>query len=327
MKHRNAEKPKSREGAGRMLWEGKCITLKKWMIILCTLMLCVVLLFSACSGKQDTPFSQPVQGAAPSAPYVAQSNATADSTPAGTTDPTHPFGNTSTAEPPASSDASSAISSGSSSSAATTQDSNGTASSSSGSQNTTGAAGTGSRGATVRADGGLRLRESAGTDSESLLTIPDGTHLTCTGWKDGWAQTTYDGKSGYVSAIYILLDGKVSANGGLRLRSGPGETYDKLLTIPDGTTLAFTEQKDGWLKTTYDGKTGYVSQDYIAISATVNAGPGLNLRETAGEDGTKLTTIPNGAVVQCVGNRSGDWVRVKYNGYEGYVSARYLSFE
>ena len=178
----------------------------------------------------------------------------------------------------------------------------------------------------MRADGGLRLRSSASTDGESLVTIPDGTHLTCTGWKDGWAQTTYDGKSGYVSATYILLDGKVSANGGLRLRSGPGETYDKLLTIPDGTTLAFTEEKDGWLKTTYDGKTGYVSQDYIAISATVNAGPGLNLRDAASENGTKLTTIPNGASVQCIGNRSGDWVKVKYNGYEGYVSAQYLSF-
>lgn len=300
--------------------------LKKWMMILCTLMLCAVLLFSACSKKQDTPFSQPVQGAAPSAPYVVQPNTTADSTPAGTADPTHPFGNTSTSELPASSDASSAASGGASSSVAPAQDPNGTSSSSSSSQDTTGAASTGSRGATVCADGGLRLRSSASTDGDSLLTIPDGTHLSCTGWQNGWAQTTYDGKSGYVSAAYLLLDGKVSANGGLRLRSGPGESYDKLLTVPDGTTLAFTEQKDGWLKTTYDGKTGYVSQDYIAISATVNAGPGLNLRETASESGTKITTIPNGSTVQCIGNRSGDWVKVKYSGYEGYVSAQYLSF-
>lgn len=293
--------------------------LKKWMIVLCALMLCVVLLFSACSGKQDTPFSQPVQGAAPSAPSNAQPGTATDPTPAEPTDPVHPFGSGSTEQPSASSDASSAASGGASSAQATASGSNTGAASS-------GATGTGSRGATVRADGGLRLRSSASTDSESLLTIPDGTHLTCTGWKDGWAQTTYDGKSGYVSAAYILLDGKVSADGGLRLRSGPGETYDRLLTIPDGTTLAFTEQKDGWLKTTYDGKTGYVSQDYIAISATVNAGPGLNLRDAASESGAKLTTIPNGSTVQCLGNRSGDWVKVKYNGYEGYVFAQYLSF-
>lgn len=262
-----------------------------------------------------------------------------DPAPAETTDsadPVHPFGSASTAQPSASPDVSSADSSAggaSSSAAAPAQSQNAGTSSSSGGQNTSGnqttasTTSTGSRGATVRADGGLRLRSSASTDGESLLTIPDGTHISCTGWKDGWAQTTYDGKSGYVSAAYLLFDGKVSANGGLRLRSGPGESYDKLLTIPDGTTLAFTEQKDGWLKTTYDGKTGYVSQDYIAVSATAVAGPGLNLRETASEDGTKLTTIPNGAAVQCVGNRNGDWVKVRYNGYEGYVSAQYLSFE
>ena len=63
-----------------------------------------------------------------------------------------------------------------------------------------------------------------------------------------------------------------------------------------------------------------------AISAKVNAGPGLNLRVTASESGTKVTTIPNGAAVQCIGSRSGDWVKVRYESYEGYVSAQYLSF-
>ncbi len=308
--------------------------MKKWMAALCALMLCAVLLFSACSGKQDTPFSQPAQGAAPGAPSAAQPGGTTNSLPGtaansvsgASADPIHPFGNASTAQPPAGSGASSsAAGSASSSAASPAQNPNGGTASSSSGQNA-GAAGTGSCGATVRADGGLRLRSAAGTDSESLLTIPDGTHLTCTGWQSGWAQTTYDGKSGYVSAAYLLLDGKVSANGGLRLRSGPGESYERLLTVPDGTTLAFTEQKDGWLKTTYDGKTGYVSQDYIAISAKVNAGPGLNLRETASESGTKVTTIPNGAAVQCIGSRSGDWVKVRYESYEGYVSAQYLSF-
>ena len=299
--------------------------MKRQMAALCALMFCVILLFSACSGKQDTPFSQPVQGAAPSEPYVAQPNTPADPAPDGTADPTHPFGSASTAEPPASSDASSSAA-GSASSSSPAQNTGGNTSSSSGSQNSSGSASTGSRGATVRADGGLRLRASASTDSDTLLTIPDGTHITCTGWQAGWAQTTYDGKSGYVSATYLLIDGKVSANGGLRLRASATTDSDSLLTIPDGTTLAFTEQKDGWLKTTYEGKTGYVSQDYIAISATVNAGPGLNLRETASETGTKITTIPNGSTVQCIGNRDGDWVKVKYSSYEGYVSAQYLSF-
>ncbi len=294
--------------------------MKKWFCALCALMVCAVCLFSACGGKQDTPFSQPAQGGAPANPPAASvpvvSAPTASSTQSGVE---HPFGGGSAStQTPAASGASS-------SQAAPAPGAGGTSSSAS-SGNAGASATGGNRGATVRADGGLRLRSGAGTDSESLLTIPDGTHLTCTGWQNGWAKTTYDGKTGYVSAEYLLLDGKVNADGGLRLRSGPGESYEKLLTVPNGTTLAFTEQKDGWLKTTYDGKTGYVSQAYVYVSATVNAGPGLNLRETAGENGAKLTTIPNGATVQCIGSRDGDWIKVIYNGYEGYVSAQYLSF-
>lgn len=294
--------------------------MKKWFCALCALMVCTVLLFSACGGKQDTPFSQPAQGGAPaSVPVVSVPTVSAPDASGAQGGVTHPFGDG------ASSSAQTPAASGASSSAAQPVV-NPSSASSSAAENTGAVAAGGSRGATVRADGGLRLRAGAGTDSESLLTIPDGTHLTCTGWQNGWAKTTYEGKTGYVSAEYLLLDGKVNADGGLRLRSGPGETHEKLLTIPNGTTLAFTEEKDGWLKTTYDGKTGYVSQEYIAISATVTAGPGLNLRETASESGTKLTTIPNGAEVQCLGSRDGAWIKVAYNGYAGYVSAQYLSF-
>ena len=39
----------------------------------------------------------------------------------------------------------------------------------------------------------------------------------------------------YKRQVYLLYDGKVRADGGLRLRSGPGESYEKLLTVPDGT--------------------------------------------------------------------------------------------
>ena len=183
------------------------------------------------------------------------------------------------------------------------------------------------RGATVRADGGLRLRASASEKSEKLLTIPDGTHIECTGWQSGWAKTTYEGKTGYVSAAYLLYDGKGRADGGLRLRSGPGESYEKLLTVPDGTVLPCISQGDGWVKTTYNGKTGYVSQDYLLVPVTVRASTGLNLRASASETAEKLLTIPNGTVVQCYGNKENEWARVAYNGKAGYVSYLYIAYD
>ena len=140
-------------------------------------------------------------------------------------------------------------------------------------------------------------------------------------------QTTYEGKTGYVSAVYLLYDGKVRADGGLRLRSGPGESYEKLLTVPDGTVLPCISQGDGWVKTTYNGKTGYVSQDYLLVPVTVRASTGLNLRASASETAEKLLTIPNGTVVQCYGNKENEWARVAYNGKAGYVSYLYIAYD
>lgn len=281
--------------------------------------LCAALLLTAC-GKRDTPFTQPDVPAAGSGVQG--------------TEPMHPFASSASTAGGASAPAPSASVPGASSGAASSgaAASSGTTGASSGTTAASSSAGTSASGAlsprsaTVRADGGLRLRATASEEGEKLLVIPDGALLTCSGWENGWVKTTYDGQTGYVLGAYLLYHGRISADGGLRLRNGPGESYEKLLTIPNGTTIACQEQKDGWIKTSYDNKTGYVSQEYVEVSARVDAGPGLNLRKTAGESGEKLLTIPNGTTVQCVGNCSGEWVKVKYNGYEGYVSAQYLAF-
>ncbi|MFQ7003306.1 MAG: SH3 domain-containing protein [Ruthenibacterium lactatiformans] len=166
--------------------------------------LCAAVLFAACS-KDDSSSSRPQSVSTPPA---------------------------SSSVPPASASSQPA----SSSSAASSEAASSVPASSSAASSSAAATPTQStrRGATVRADGGLRLRASASEKSEKLLTIPDGTHIECTGWQSGWAKTTYEGKTGYVSAVYLLYDGKVRADGGLRLRSG-GQSYEKLLTVPDGS--------------------------------------------------------------------------------------------
>ena len=67
---------------------------------------------------------------------------------------------------------------------------------------------------TVTADSGLRLRESNGTSSEILATIPYGTGLTITEEKSGWGKTTYVGKTGWVSLDYIRKAGSTPTQSG-----------------------------------------------------------------------------------------------------------------
>ena len=50
---------------------------------------------------------------------------------------------------------------------------------------------------------------------------------------------------------------------GLNLRESASTSAKKLATIPQGTKIIITEVKNGWGKTTYSGKTGWVSMDYV----------------------------------------------------------------
>ena len=57
--------------------------------------------------------------------------------------------------------------------------------------------------------------------------------------------------------------GKVTADPSLRLRSGAGTGYTTLAHIPYGTELTITKESNNWGQTTYNGKSGWVSLDYI----------------------------------------------------------------
>ena len=59
---------------------------------------------------------------------------------------------------------------------------------------------------------------------------------------------------------------EITSNDGVRLRSGPGLSYDKVDLLPNGTKIKVTDTKksDGflWGKTSYNGKNGWCALDY-----------------------------------------------------------------
>ena len=62
---------------------------------------------------------------------------------------------------------------------------------------------------------------------------------------------------------------KITSSDGVRLRSGPGLSYDKIGLLPNGTVVKVTDTKksDGyvWGKTTYNGKNGWCALDYAVL--------------------------------------------------------------
>lgn len=61
----------------------------------------------------------------------------------------------------------------------------------------------------------------------------------------------------------------------------------------------------------------------FATTGTVNAPNGLVLRETASKSANPITTVSNDTTVEIL-EENGEWYKVKYGNYEGYMFAKYV---
>jgi N-acetylmuramoyl-L-alanine amidase len=125
----------------------------------------------------------------------------------------------------------------------------------------------------ITASGGLLLRDAASRDGKALLTVPEGTSIEIAAAQGEWYQTSYQGKTGWVSASYVTItyeykQGRVTAAGGLNLRETPEANGKVLLMIPAGAAITVTDQRDSWYQTVYQEKTGWVHADYVTLPPT-----------------------------------------------------------
>ena len=129
---------------------------------------------------------------------------------------------------------------------------------------------------TVNADGGLRLRNGAGTDAAIITTLPNGAQVDVAGiTENGWFQVCYQDTMGYVSSAYLIVDetesqtlevvaepvyGKVT-EGPLNVRSAPSTEGSRVRQLSAGSVVEIVAEQEGW----YQIADGYISADYITI--------------------------------------------------------------
>ncbi|MCR5636098.1 MAG: SH3 domain-containing protein [Clostridiales bacterium] len=223
--------------------------------------------------------------------------------------------------------------------------------------------------------GNLKLR-AAPINGSQLALIPNGTILQVTEVSGAWGKTTYNGQTGWIS---LDLAKKVSgqngengsetgyalgsytvtlSSGNLRMRSEPSASADPIDQIPNGTKIVVTEINDGFGKTTYNGKTGWVSMAYLSFNPTseissdyspeidpeVNPGgevspvgevaltyvvntednSAVKIYNNANESSAVLGTIPNGTTIIITGSQN-DFGYTSYNGTNGWVAMKFLT--
>ena len=207
----------------------------------------------------------------------------------------------------------------------------------------------------------LNMRSGAGTDYSRIMTMPKGAEVIVQSTSNGWSKIVYNNTVGYASAQYLSSTSEVSGSFGtgtisgsdVRMRSGAGTSYSIIGTYDKGTQMKITGASGNWYAVSYGGKTGYVSADYMTLSAGAPSadtskpapapsptptpapapvtggfkgaviGTGVRMRSQPNTNSSVLGYYSNGVTMTVLGSVDG-WYKASYNGKTGYVSASYM---
>ncbi|WP_144460903.1 SH3 domain-containing protein [Siminovitchia fortis] len=214
----------------------------------------------------------------------------------------------------------------------------------------------------------LNVRSKASTSGSVIAKLSSGSKVSVQSESGGWAKITVSGKTGYVSTAYLgssapankpaankvpststkTVTKYVNVNPGssLNVRSKASTSGSVIAKLTSGSKVSVQSESGGWAKVTVNGKTGYVSTAYLAMSTpankpagnkvpptstktvtkyvNVNPGSSLNVRSKASTSGSVIAKLSSGSKVS-VQSESGGWAKVTVNGKTGYVSTAYLA--
>ena len=122
----------------------------------------------------------------------------------------------------------------------------------------------------------------------------------------------------------------------LHVRAGSSTSHDIISRVYNGQSLNVIGEENGWYKININGKTGFVSGEFVskngASNSSVSTTGGKN-KVTA--DVLRVRTAPNtsssvsgrvyeGQTLNVIGQENG-WVKINHNGQVGYVSGEFVS--
>jgi uncharacterized protein YkwD/uncharacterized protein YraI len=138
-------------------------------------------------------------------------------------------------------------------------------------------------------------------------------------------------------SLFQSVDGATSASD-VNLRTGPGAEYDVVTTLPPDTAMTVTGgEVNAFIPVKVDGMFGWVATDWVergALTLEQTASPSqagtatviqaVELRDAPLDEAAAVGTIPSVAVVTLTGEAQDGFLRVLYNGQEGWADAAYL---
>ncbi|MCD7748470.1 MAG: SH3 domain-containing protein [Oscillospiraceae bacterium] len=118
----------------------------------------------------------------------------------------------------------------------------------------------------------------------------------------------------------------------LNMRSEASTSSSIVTCVSKGTVVLVTGSSDGWYQVWYQGKSGYMSADYLTFSTSAESafgtgtisGSAVRVRSGPSTSDSILATVYSGETMTVTGV-SGEWYQVSYNGSTGYVHSAYMT--
>ena len=142
----------------------------------------------------------------------------------------------------------------------------------------------------VTADG-INFRSGPSTDDAIIGELSKDDALAIISVADGWCQVAWNGQEGYVSGLYVAVDGiplkdpkGVITGNYVNVRSGPSTDTSILTKVSTGVTVELVSLSDNWYAVRYNGMDGYICADYVRLytgSASGGSAVGSDVVDTA----------------------------------------------
>jgi len=201
----------------------------------------------------------------------------------------------------------------------------------------------------------VSIRTGAGTDYSVQGSLSNGTKVNILGTAGSFYKISYSGKTGFISNQYVKITAKpvtivtpktiyknqygVATGDGISIRTGAGPQYSWQGSFKLGTKINILGTAGSFYKVSYNGITGYVSNQYVKITAKpvavvtpktiyknqfgIATGDGISIRTGAGPQYSWQGSFKLGTKINILGT-AGSFYKVSYNGITGYVSNQYV---
>ncbi|MCL2375001.1 MAG: N-acetylmuramoyl-L-alanine amidase [Firmicutes bacterium] len=122
---------------------------------------------------------------------------------------------------------------------------------------------------TVRVtSGALNVRAAPNTGSAVLGQLQNNASFQILGEQNGWLRLNFQGRDGWVSSQFVNVSGHgniATSGSNLNMRSSANATAPVVTTIPNGTRIPISAISGNFFQTTFGGRTGWVSRDFVRI--------------------------------------------------------------